>query len=709
MLGCTAGGSVYIRIVLCAAFVGACGGRSPQVQQSISAVLPAIVNPGAATSMTVDGRFEVVANAASTVTFVRTRSLDGVPDGRDVASVKLTSTTSGFASRIELSLPPSETPTGVYGFRITSGAGNTVSVADGFVMAPPATATPLPTDVVCLRGDAPMQLTFGLANFYMVLDQAPAISLDGSFRGQPALGGCEPVQFAGTAIEKCASASVTLPADSSSGEYRLTVTTAPSDGLSGSILDQTFIVDRADPLNAVPGVVYSAVDADAPLSFSGIRTYHVDSAAPPAATVDGKSVVPAFDSCFDSNVPGHSFCNRMSLALPRGTPGGLHTVALTTTPGCTVSTTALSIDAPAPASVHSDDPSLPTGLYCPNVGRFLVVEGSGFQAPQVFVDGVPTVTINDCPQGAPGTCSSFSFFVLASLSPPSGAHTVEVENRSVPPVRRALPAPVVFDPGPASTWPPQPSLLANALERKVFVPVSRQTGAIATVALQGPGGSAFLSTFSVAPGGIVVTVPAGLTPGIWFVVVRDQSLCPPAQGSVLEIAADFVFIDRTFDGDTAGPPVIFEGDTAPSANADLVANGSGFAAHFADGVAAPPWWFVATSQFGGVDAATLRFDLRRSGSGNPLGGSDVQLSSSNVRLETALSPPPQDAWTHYDVPLDDPSRWTYVGLDGSTRPATADDLATFLFVSNSEVRIRGSGFDGATDASLDNVVVELVH
>src|SRR5204862_6799912 len=71
-------------------------------------------------------------------------------------------------------------------------------------------------------------------------------------------------------------------------------------------------------------------------------------------------------------------------------------------------------------------------------------------------------------------------------------------------------------------------------------------------------------------------------------------------------------------------------------------------------------------------------------------------------LETTLTPPPQDAWTHYDVPLDDPSIWTTRAPDGGTHPATASELRTAI--DSRPLWIRGGD-----EASIDNLSVELHH
>jgi hypothetical protein len=699
---------LHIRVLLCAALVAACGSGSsslPPVQQSITAVSPAIVNPGISLSMAIEGRFETVAGGSSTVALVRTRSLDGLADGTQVATTTIPAQSSGVATRIDLSLaPPSGTPTGVYGFRITSPAGHTVSIDDGFLLVPPASAGALANDLVCLSG-APTQLTASLSNFYTTGLDAPAAVLNGS-NVAVSVGGCQPVAFASGSIQHCSSVAVPIPANLPAGSYVLRLTTTTANGVVGTTVEDPLIVDRPDPLDLLSGPVYSAVDADVPLLAQGLRAYHVDQAAPPTATIDGQSVVPTFDRCTAAGLPGHSFCTLLGLALPQGTPAGNHIVSVTTSPGCTASATALSIGAPAPAVAHSDDLTIPAGLFCPNTGRFIVIEGASFFAPLVFIDGVQALETDVCSQGAPGTCSSFQVLPLSGSGPfAPGTHTVEVQNMSIPPVRRALASPVVFDPGPATARAPQPSVLFNGLERQVFVPIASQTGPIASVQLQK--GSISPANFTPQPGGIEVTVPAGLDPGVWSILVRDQSACPPAQASFLNLEADFVLVHITFDDSANFPPILFDGSTNPTANADLVPNGTGLAAHYAAAAGTAPWWFIGPKLFG--DLQMLRFDLRRSGTGAPLAGGDLRLAGPGFQLESALSPPPQDAWTHYDVSLDDPTGWTWLGNDGSVRPATSADLATLLFAQGAEVRIRGAGFDGSTDASLDEVIAELAH
>jgi hypothetical protein len=106
--------------------------------------------------------------------------------------------------------------------------------------------------------------------------------------------------------------------------------------------------------------------------------------------------------------------------------------------------------------------------------------------------------------------------------------------------------------------------------------------------------------------------------------------------------------------------------------------------------------------------ATARFEFRRAGIGNATTHADVRIVDRFFELEAGLSPTPQDAWMHYDVPLDDPGPWTYRGQDGITRPATAVDLRTAID-DGVALRIRGSAYDGSTEAWIDDVSMELAH
>ncbi len=180
----------------------------------------------------------------------------------------------------------------------------------------------------------------------------------------------------------------------------------------------------------------------------------------------------------------------------------------------------------------------------------------------------------------------------------------------------------------------------------------------------------------------------------------DNAALDP-RGSFLVFAEDFEVDD--------GPVFIgWSGMVTPAPVPERVARATGgMAAHYASTGADPAWSFVVPETWHGYDIGVVRFDLRRSGTGSPVPAADVRLVSVNASLETTLLPPPADAWTHYDLDLTSPSAWTFRDSSG-TRPATADDLRNAID-SAYGLAIRGQAFTASSDASLDNLSVELFH
>jgi hypothetical protein len=690
---------------------GCIGSGAPN--PTITDVTPAFAVIGTTFGLGISGNFDAFAGATVHVSVARTNDLFGnvlAEPRQEIASGQLGS---GPIRNLYLEMATSAAaPVGLYSLHI-AGSGKDVSMRDAFALLPvPA----LDHSAHCLAGGASPLRILGSAipiigGSLPVVRIATAPYAFPSYQTTPEVtaASCHSVVHSRVRIDLCDELHLQVPADALAGDLTVTAEFAGL-GTPALTLSAPLLIDR--PVDFALRGPYATADSEANIVWHG--NFHRGGASPSSAAVDGAPVTPVFDDCTRSSVPGESWCGTLTIPLPQGTPAGIRSYTFTSMSGCTSAGSAQVLDPPQVASMEP-------GVICAAGSDFPLIHGSGFYETRVFVGDLETLPSGGCPPGPTlpaSTCGTIAIWPrprcvlgICPLYQP-GQYMLSVENGTTPPIRRALATPITVEPGPPLVSGPSPMNIYNGVDRPVFVGIGNQTGNVVSAEFKpwgGVGTPVPAKAVTPAPGGALITAPAGLAAQWWQIVVHDESAnCPGIVPYPVIPQTSFVTYGNDFEGSQAPLYVYFDTVVPRNATADLApGNGGGNAAHFAGSAGDPDWYF--TLPLGAEnDFATARFDLRRIGTGNATARADVSIFGQFFELNADLSPPPQDAWTHYDVALADPAAWTYRGQDGSTRPATAADLRTVID-ENAPLRIRGSAYDGQTDASIDNVSVELAH
>jgi hypothetical protein len=654
-----------------------------------------------------------------TVVFERTADLDGTPVIGPAESVEVQSDGTRISGQLRFD---ESAPLGVYRVRVRGGGGRDGVLADALLLLPSLVVDALDAPALCVTGEG---ATLGLRGSALpVVDGAgPSMTLRsaGSLQNvltlMPVLDGCRTIPFSRAAVQLCTRAAALLDRRAPIGAFDVVV--APPPALP------TFTLPALPVLLTVPlpsGRGLPRPATDGPLDFvlcdgpmligppgQTLSVVHkVGSSLP--ATIDGVAASTSLDGCVASHVPGYELCATLRLRIPQAT-AGLHTMTVAPLPGCESVRSATFIDRPVIASVSP-------GFACTGANNGgITIQGSRFFDPHVYLDTIELFVGQTCPSMVDGMPAPCERLVAFAAGVPPGTYTLRVENGSTPRVASAE-LPFVVSAGPPFVGDPRPGVFYAGMDQRVSVSVSGATGRITGTSLVPGDGAAqgIQVPFALFAGGVQLTVPAGTPEGWYQVQIQDESLCPGMSGyhTLVKPRASYIVFEDSFEADRGhflidcdAPFFSLSYDMprveGPGTQGNALVYGT-------DGVATsmckPPWWFSAMNTWRSCyDLGLVRFDLRRSATGDAFDAPDVRFHTGAFDLEYVLSPPPTDQWTHYVVRLDDPTGWIFHGADGA-REATAEDLRT-AFDADGDLQIRGQHGSGVNEAMLDNVALEL--
>ncbi len=656
--------------------------------------------------------------AAPTLFVERTRDLDGAAATGPSDSGQVAVQAGPDGETISLFLPMLvEAPYGTYSLRLKRSDGQETTFPEAFVLLPAPAVTSLSTGAACVSGPAPAVGVLGTD--LLVLDGVgPTLRIDNlrpsydpfhpPFAAplQPVASGCVAVPFGRAAVQRCTRLDAPLPAEAPADLYQVQVAQPPA--AAQPVASLPLLVEVSTPV-ATLGGLYAAADAplDLPLwgapqppgSFGLVQ----DLASPTTFTLDGQPVESVVAGCIPSGAPGHVQCDSVKVRIPAGATPGRRLVAWRTGSGCQGSASVRLAERPVLASVTP-------GFVCEHgQGGGFQVTGAGIQAPRAFLGAQEVAAFTGCPNAEDNEpCSTLT--VLPFPMPAPGEYALRVENGSLPPVSTATPLMVSIAPGPASLWNPSKMDLYAGVAHELVVPGTWFNGPVRSARLV-PAFSGLPVTvpavISAAGDSATFSVPAGLAAGPWAATLQDQSPCEAFQSGWFNLHADFVLRRDTFDT-AASWSVTIPGASAAPATFDPTGGNPGGASTHATTGPGPAWFFTGFVSSLAPDLGALRFDLRASGSGAPLAGAGVILTSGQFQLEHDLTAPPTTGWTSYAVAFDDLAGWTRRNPDGTTAAATAADFSA-AFQALGSLLIRGRWTDGAGEAALDNVVIELRH
>ncbi len=655
-------------------------------------------------------------DSAPTLFIERRRDLDGNPVSGPSDSGLVPVQVAGGTERISVGLTLlAEAPSGFYGVRVVTRGGGTASFPDAFAVLPvPQIQGPQET-AFCLAEGSPASLVFAGTDLPVIGGAGPGATVSNglapyefgawsaTLTSTPT--GCRRVPFQRADLRLCDGLAIALPMDAPAGDLSAALSFPSPSDQNAPAPHVAFLVDRPLSLPAFAGGPYAPVNDPANLVVRG--NIHAPIEPAPSATIAGSAVATRPEECTASTVPGHRWCSTLAVPIPAGFPVGIHEVVISTMPGCTAKTSAHVVGPPVLGSIAP-------GVTCAsNRNTFIGINGSGFVNPRALLDGNEVRLALACPRIEPGSippCNQFYIWGGFALSRGPGTYTLSVENGTVPPVRTAATVPLTIAPGPPLVLGPSPGVIYNGVDRKVFVSIDGLTGSVVSaefVPWGGVGDPVPAKSVTQVDGGALVEVGAGLSPGWRQIVIHDESpACPglSLDNQALDPRSDFVALGADFEDGTGPFSVRLDGMLAVAP--EYVAGPSGTAIHYGTPGAAPEWWFTMGDRFQAYDLVMARFDLRRSGTGAAVEGPDVRFVAAHFSVEYTLPVQPGD-WTHFDVPLDDPTGWTYRAV-GLSRPATAADLRAAIDLGFS-FEIRGQKFEADNDASLDNVSLELFH
>jgi len=669
-----------------------------------------------------------------TFVYSRIRDLDGnAVDGPAASGVAVVQSASTGAAIASFTMDASALAPGVYSLSLRTIAGLEVRRDDAFVILPRPAVTSIDQSLFC----DPHMASFGpprsevlgingtnlyrLPPFQLAVDlvaRSPNRLLRGSIVPE-SISGCRPVRFSGgescfnsalgllcdrfEAVELCTRVEARLPADINLSGHMVVAAVPPLVGrlapdLTFDLFADIFVEEpEVLPLHRL----FSAVDGAVAMPlWSGGRPLVVGPGASPEVRIDLAPFPVTATGCSPSGAPGFDLCRGLIATLPQGFPPGNHLLELSTATGCAASTTFAS--APRPV-IRTVTPA----TICERGSQTVFVNGDGFVAPDVFIDGKYDPFPSAClPTPGNSACLSLN---LGRGELALGAHIVEVENRSTPLIRSGA-ATINVVTGPPFRGRPDPNLVYSSGTRKVFVPVVNVTGHVVSARLVEFATSIPVDVVEV-PGGIELTVPASAGRGSYLIEVSDESPCAGRDPGSSFLRTTDQPIVRSLDFDTRDGVLLARTVTLAEEPGPAVSwlenqGATGSAIGASRDAAGPDWYFALdTAWEGEMDLGLLRFDLRAQGAGDAASAPGVLLTNFVFRLEHAIPPPPPDgSWAHYEASLENPDGWTYRDATAS-RPATPADLRS-SFVN---VRVLGSWQAGAGNAALDNVVVELAR
>lgn len=648
----------------------------------------------------------------------RTRDLDGAPvtGPSDSGQVEVQAGPDGETISVSVELLV-EAPYGTYALRVKRNDGSETTFAEAFVLLPTPAVSALAAGAACLAAPSPAVGVLG-TDLLLLDGAAPTVridnlrsSFDPFFRPYAAplpavVSGCTAVPFGRAAVQRCTRLDAPLPADAPADLYQVQVSQPPAAALGVTSLP--ILLETSTPLAVLAGL-YAAADAPLDLALWGgpqpPGTFGMvqDLASPTTFTLDGQPVTALVGGCTPSGAPGHDRCDSVTVRIPAGATPGRRVVAWRTGSGCQGSASFRLAERPVLASVT------PSFVCEHGQGGGFQVTGAGIQSAKAYLGAQEVAAFTGCPNAVDDEpCATLT--VLPFPMPGPGDYSLTVENGSQPPLMTQTPLQVTIAPGPASLLNPSKMDLYAGVAHQLVVPGSWFHGPLRSATLLPAfSGLPVPVTAVISPAGDSATfsVPAGLAAGPWAATLQDQSPCDAFQSGWFNLHADFVFRRDTFDAEASWYVTIPGASGGPATFDPAGGNPGGASTHATTGPG-PAWYFTGFVNSLAPDLGALRFDLRASGQGAPLAGAGVILTAGQFQLEHDLAAPPTTAWASYAVAFDDLTGWTRRNQDGSTAAATAADFS-LAFQSLGSLLIRGRWSDGAGEAALDNVVIELRH
>lgn len=509
--------------------------------------------------------------ALPTITLERTADLAGSPttdppvvlnpDATDVANTGVrwvNDTSMAFDVHPGLGLAP-----GTYRITVTNGNGKSFSADEVLGAIPAPEILSVEPDLIC-TAEGTNTLTLTGTNFLRAGQALPTVTIGGQTYPVDALSACADAPGPEAGAEVCGTATVTVPqGDLAEGVHSVSLLNpAPAacssdDPATPEVEGPTIAVVPPPTVESVEPDLVCVAEGENVLTITGTGFITVGGLLP-TVTIGGTAFgADGVSGCtsISGTLSGAESCTTLTVTIPMdGVAEGAQPVVVENPPpaGCS-STSAVTI-AVVPPPVVTD---LAPNPVCNEQGASSIdVTGSGF----LDVDGVlPTVAIDGAPAAVIGvagcvpvegttlaaqTCTSITIAVPGGTLA-AGDHDVTVQNP--PPAACSTAAPVTL----------------------TVVPPPDVTGVIPSVTCTGGGdfvvvGTGFSSTPSVTVGGVPATVTAasptsisatlgaGLTPGVYDVVVSNGDGCSdtlPAAVTITPGPAVF-FVD---------PPVVYNG------------------------------------------------------------------------------------------------------------------------------------------------------
>lgn len=660
------------------------------------------------------GLLEPFAVPDAIFTLARTHDLDGNtvsgPSRIGPGAVQVVDGVATIAVALTLG---DDAPPGLYGVRIERAAdGATAWFPEALAVLTAGVATAVDPSVLCATAPGTGLAITG-TDLLVVGGVKPKVNLTdglppwkiGAFTAElevtPA--GCRRVPFGRADVQLCSTLHATVPANARGKIYDLVVAQPPPASFPPSVLP--VLVDSPVQLARFPQVL-AAVDAPLELSLFGpylepdSPRLHVVRAEPPTLLVDGEPFPFEMSGCAPSGFPGHDLCGGVRIIVPTGFPPGRHTITATSMEGCSATTE-------LPLGGRPVIDRVEPAFTCERDGSSRVwIHGSGFVNARARVGDVEVIAGSDCLLDDPyAECRLV--FSGAVLQLPVGTYDLRVVNRTLPPIE-STPAQLTVAPGPAWIGWPDVRHVYTGAESHVSYPVGMVTGSVRSAELL-PASTGDPLPVVVTPSAdeVTITIPAGAPENLWRLALHDDSPCEATQDTWVRTHSDFVLWASAFD-----EPALYvfrDGGTEATARHLVTGGNPGGAMSYSESAGGPIWYFTGPWSWLGADAGGIRFDLRASGDGSPVSGPGVSMYGPYMMtIERDLEIAPGDTWTSYFVPLDDPTGWTRRDADGATAPATVEDLRAVLAYSGG-YRIRGRWTDGASEAAIDNLAIELRH
>ena len=498
---------------------GECGDEQPQIVCSEQLVTPVRVCGEGLSPLVIDtliGEDQVV---LPELTLQRVSGVTGDPGSGNPVTLDASGVTwssqqgMSFDVTPELGLAP-----GVYDLTVENANGSEGLLSEALVVVPPPSLDSVEPQLFCSEQISAV-LTLRGSGFVELEDGTlPTVTVGGVDRQPDAVADCQ--DLAGPAGGRtCNELVVTIPPDSlAPGVHYVFVTNPAPAGCVSTEAVQVEVVPPPEVTEVIPDPVCTEqFTQQVTVLGSGFLVVGTDL---PIVTIGGTDY-PA-DSAQDCTpltvVPDSRSCTALTVTLPMGvlSPGDHDVVVTNPEPAPCTSGAPYVLTVVPPPTVDSVDPA----SICTGGGEFTIY-GSGFyDGATVEVGGATPITTNVIDDGTIDVTMGFS------LSP--GTYDVTVTNLDG--CADTLAGAITVIPGPIVFFVDPPRLY-NGISIRVTIYASGLTGTPLSVQLIHTGTSNVVSitdfTWDAAqPGRILATVPAGLDPGTYDVVVEDPSGCP---------------------------------------------------------------------------------------------------------------------------------------------------------------------------------------